>query len=81
MSARNALMKAGMTIFLGWFVGGRASAILLVSNRGTRAYVTEREHRLDFDPLAVGQVHADVRCSRHTLWVSCVLVQAGHNAP
>jgi len=28
---RNSLMNAGMTIFLGWFVGGRASAILRVS--------------------------------------------------
>ena len=31
LSPRNSLMNAGMTIFLGWFVGGRASAILRVS--------------------------------------------------
>ena len=27
-------------------------------------------YRLDFDPLAVGQVHSDVGRSRHALWVS-----------
>ena len=31
LGPRNSLMNAGMTIFLGWFVGGRASAILRVS--------------------------------------------------
>jgi hypothetical protein len=42
----HSLMKAGMTIFLGWFVGGLASAILHRQHRDTRARPDEPDTHL-----------------------------------